>query len=168
MSRSRSYTDEFLLKKLSEAATALGNNLSHDNFKKLKGFPSVSVYHRRFGSWRKSLELIGITNIKKCQHEKGSPEAHAWGQRMQTLMGPRPIIKKQRFAKFRIRFEVLHRDNFTCQYCGRTPKDGAKLVVDHLDPYINGGLTNKDNLITSCFECNAGKSDLILSLTPPL
>ena len=63
----------------------------------------------------------------------------------------------------RLRFEILKRDNFICQYCGRNPKeDKCKLEVDHIIPRSKGGKDIPSNLITSCFECNQGKKDVIL------
>lgn len=58
----------------------------------------------------------------------------------------------------KIRFEVLNRDNFTCQYCGRNPtNDGIKLHVDHITPKRKGGTDDFDNLVTACNECNLSK-----------
>ena len=55
-------------------------------------------------------------------------------------------------------FSIFERDNFTCQYCGRTPKaHRVVLVVDHIDPKKRGGDNSIDNLITACIECNSGK-----------
>lgn len=68
-----------------------------------------------------------------------------------------------RISYFKMRFEVLERDIFTCQYCGRRAPD-VQLQVDHIYPVIKGGVTEKHNLITSCSDCNNGKSDSILSL----
>lgn len=63
----------------------------------------------------------------------------------------------------KLRFEILKRDNFTCRYCGRNVNDdGIKLCVDHVKPRNRGGKDNPDNLVTSCSECNAGKSDVLL------
>lgn len=56
----------------------------------------------------------------------------------------------------RLRWQVLERDNHTCQYCGTTPADGA-LHVDHIIPVADGGKTEADNLITACEPCNTGK-----------
>lgn len=56
------------------------------------------------------------------------------------------------------RFEIFKRDGFTCQYCGQQPP-AVKLEVDHIDPKANGGSDIEINLITSCFDCNRGKSD---------
>lgn len=65
----------------------------------------------------------------------------------------------------RIRFDVFKRDGFTCGYCGsKTPN--VVLEVDHIIPVSKGGKNNLDNLITSCFDCNRGKSDRELSSIP--
>jgi predicted ATP-dependent protease len=56
------------------------------------------------------------------------------------------------------RFQVLKRDNFKCQYCGKTAKE-TRLEVDHIIPKSKGGSDELDNLITSCIECNRGKRD---------
>ena len=65
---------------------------------------------------------------------------------------------------YKIRFEVLKRDDFRCTYCGRGAKeDGVKLHVDHIIPESNGGEFKTTNLTTSCQECNLGKSDVFLS-----
>jgi hypothetical protein len=66
-------------------------------------------------------------------------------------------------AFLKLRFDVLKRDNFTCQYCGRTPQDNVKLQIDHIDSKSKGGVNSIDNLITACSDCNIGKSDCCLS-----
>lgn len=67
------------------------------------------------------------------------------------------------FSFLRLRFKILGRDNFTCQYCGRSAPD-IELQVDHKIPASKGGKTVEENLITSCKECNQGKGDQILPL----
>lgn len=56
-----------------------------------------------------------------------------------------------------LRYQVLRRDNHTCQYCGGTPPE-VRLVVDHVVPVALGGDDSPSNLLTSCGDCNAGKS----------
>lgn len=60
------------------------------------------------------------------------------------------------------RFEVLKRDRFTCQYCGRSAPD-VLLEIDHIKPVAKGGDNSIMNLITSCRDCNRGKRDKVLS-----
>ncbi len=62
-----------------------------------------------------------------------------------------PLSKK-------VRFEVFKRDKFSCQYCGKSAPS-VVLEVDHIDPVSKGGSNDIFNLITSCFDCNRGKTD---------
>jgi 5-methylcytosine-specific restriction endonuclease McrA len=62
----------------------------------------------------------------------------------------RPINNK-------LRYEILQRDNSTCQRCGKTIKDGIKLEVDHKIPVEWGGENEPSNLWTLCNHCNGGK-----------
>lgn len=57
-----------------------------------------------------------------------------------------------------VRFEVFKRDKFTCQYCGKQAPE-AILEVDHIKPVSKGGDNRIINLITSCRECNRGKTN---------
>lgn len=58
-----------------------------------------------------------------------------------------------------LRYDVLKRDGFRCQICGRTAQDGVKLHVDHIVPVSKGGKTEMSNLRTLCSDCNVGKKD---------
>lgn len=57
------------------------------------------------------------------------------------------------------RFEILKRDNFTCQYCGKKGPE-VELQLDHVTPLSKGGKTIESNLLTSCSECNKGKGNV--------
>lgn len=63
----------------------------------------------------------------------------------------------------KLRFTILERDGFTCQYCGRSAPS-VVLHVDHIIPRSIGGPAERDNLITACETCNVGKRDQILSV----
>lgn len=63
------------------------------------------------------------------------------------------------------RFDIFRRDKFTCQYCGRTPPL-VILHVDHITPVAKGGDNDPLNLLTSCQECNLGKSAKDLAVVP--
>jgi len=59
-----------------------------------------------------------------------------------------------------LRFSILHRDGFRCRYCGHTPSAQKELRVDHVVSVKDGGaLTDPENLITACNDCNAGKGE---------
>lgn len=65
----------------------------------------------------------------------------------------------------RTRFEVFKRDRFTCQYCGRTPPQ-VVLHADHVVPQSAAGGDDPLNLVTSCEDCNLGKSNVPLASVP--
>lgn len=67
------------------------------------------------------------------------------------------MAKRKGITK-KARFEVFKRDSFKCQYCGASAPD-VVLEVDHIHPVSKGGKNDTLNLVTSCWDCNRGKSD---------
>lgn len=63
------------------------------------------------------------------------------------------------------RFQVLNRDGFRCVYCGRGSSQ-TELVIDHRIPVAAGGTDDPENLFTACVDCNAGKSDRLITAEP--
>ena len=59
----------------------------------------------------------------------------------------------------KLRYKILERDEFKCQKCGNTAKNGALLEVDHITPVSKGGKTEYNNLETLCWLCNKGKGE---------
>lgn len=55
-----------------------------------------------------------------------------------------------------LRWDVLARDSYTCVYCGRKAP-AVVLEVDHVISEADGGLTEMENLVTACEDCNRGK-----------
>jgi len=97
---------------------------------------------------------------KKCSNTRNYKKQKAQYDRMKRgifLEG-----EKERYMFYAMRFEILKRDEFRCQYCGATPQEGVVLVIDHIYPKSKGGSNKMDNLITACQICNGGKKDAIL------
>jgi len=57
-----------------------------------------------------------------------------------------------------ISWEVFHRDDFKCRYCGRGP--GIPLTVDHLVLWEHGGPSTKENLVAADKRCNKTRGNL--------
>lgn len=51
------------------------------------------------------------------------------------------------------RRNIMHRDRYTCQYCGRR----GDLTIDHIIPRSRGGKDTWDNVTAACRRCNALK-----------
>lgn len=70
-------------------------------------------------------------------------------------------MAKRKAVSKGLRFEIFKRDGFKCLYCGVNPVEKA-LRVDHVKPVVDGGTNDPTNLVTSCFDCNAGKGPVPL------
>jgi 5-methylcytosine-specific restriction endonuclease McrA len=69
---------------------------------------------------------------------------------------PRPRVKLTKK-------EILRRDNYTCQYCGRK---GGQLTLDHVRPKRLDGTHGWENLVTACPTCNRRKGGRALTESP--
>lgn len=66
-------------------------------------------------------------------------------------------VGRKRAVKFS-RVNVLTRDDFRCQYCGKR-KRMDELNFDHVVPRAQGGRTTFENVVASCFPCNSRKAN---------
>jgi 5-methylcytosine-specific restriction endonuclease McrA len=62
----------------------------------------------------------------------------------------KPFVERVAFNKK----NILRRDHYTCQYCGRR---GDRLTVDHVSPRSRGGGTSWTNVVAACLRCNLQK-----------
>lgn len=66
-----------------------------------------------------------------------------------------PLRARRRGVKLS-RMNVLMRDRFTCQYCGRSASP-RELTFDHVVPRAQGGRTTWENIVIACSRCNERK-----------
>ena len=58
-----------------------------------------------------------------------------------------------------LRKEIMERDNYTCQICGKYMPDEVGLHIDHIIPISKGGKSIPSNLQVLCSKCNGKKSN---------
>jgi 5-methylcytosine-specific restriction endonuclease McrA len=56
--------------------------------------------------------------------------------------------------------EILRRDGYRCQYCGR---ETSQLTIDHVVPRYRGGPHSWENLVAACPQCNRRKGGRTLT-----
>lgn len=95
----------------------------------------------------------GRTMVGLPLHLRGTPGRVKQQPRRRT---------KEEHVNPSLRFQVLARDKFCCQYCGRSAPD-VKLQVDHIKPVAGGGTNDPKNLVTACAECNIGKGSTLIN-----
>ena len=78
-----------------------------------------------------------------------------------------PDLKFQRGISQRLRAEVLDRNGFTCQMCGKTPGENdpdtqrkVRLHIGHIVDKSLGGGDTLANLRTLCSTCNQGAKNV--------
>lgn len=60
-----------------------------------------------------------------------------------------------------LRKQIMERDNYTCQNCGKYMPDEVGLHIDHIKPISKGGKSVPSNLQVLCSKCNGKKSNKI-------
>ncbi|WP_396632575.1 HNH endonuclease [Maribacter sp. R86514] len=122
-------------------------------FNQARGTASIS------GEWEDSRK-IQFEN-KKYRHYSECAEFSKHHYQKVPLKKSPP--KRRIGISQKLRFEIFQRDNFTCQYCGKSREDdNIKLELDHIMPVSAGGTDDYHNLITSCKKCNQGKSNKVI------
>ncbi len=113
-------------------------------------------------------EPLGLTSIRRglALVISGRAETVATSHlTLHTPSAPYPvpsIVRLKRFVRrphgrlALSRRNVLRRDRYTCQYCG---KSNVELTLDHVIPKSRGGRTSWDNLVAACLRCNAKKGN---------
>lgn len=63
-------------------------------------------------------------------------------------------VRRPRLTVALCKREVLRRDGYRCQYCGRSAPD---LTIDHVLPRHRGGTHTWENVVAACSQCNRRK-----------
>lgn len=113
-------------------------------------------------------EALGLASVKRAVIlvMNGTAEVvEESGEYLRTPSRPYPVPSVVRLKRLirrppgRLalnRRNILRRDGYTCQYCGR---HGGELTVDHVVPKSRGGRGTWENLVTACRNCNLKKKN---------
>lgn len=69
--------------------------------------------------------------------------------------------EQRRLMTHALRRQIMERDNYTCQICGKYMPDEVGLHVDHIVPVARGGKTVPSNLQVLCSRCNGAKGSRV-------
>lgn len=118
-------------------------------------------------SWRRAVVLLLKGKAEQIEHN---------GKVIYTDFPLPSVIRLRNYVKIPYkeislsRRNVMHRDNYTCQYCGIRKHD---LTIDHIIPRSRGGIDSWDNVVAACLRCNVKKGDrtpkesgMLLKITP--
>lgn len=114
-------------------------------------------------NWKKAMCLIakGKVEIVKASKKIIKSAENAWEMVVPKVLRLVKLVRT--IYKTRVPFSkknVLYRDEFTCQYCG---KKKQRLTIDHVIPKSKGGRSNFENCVASCKPCNNKKGNRLPS-----
>lgn len=158
--------ETILMEEIERVWISLGRQPTSTDIKNGASRFTLNAYTRRYGGWRKALEVF----VEWVSQEK-EREPQTTDQLAPPQIDSGSIVVKDthtairdtsRDVGLRLRFKVMQRDHFACRMCGASPAKDPSVVlhVDHIVPWSLGGKTTIDNLQTLCSKCNLGKGNL--------
>ena len=106
------------------------------------------------------VQMHGLSFVGETEVAKGVRIVHTVNQ---SVIVPSVLLLRtyDRILLQEMKFNrqnLLERDDYQCQYCGKTfaPKE---LNMDHVLPKDGVGGTSWENVVTSCIKCNSKKSN---------
>ncbi len=110
-------------------------------------------YVARIKSWQRRIRELDEEGWE-IRSNIDEPDLRPGSYRLATLTMRPP---RQRKA-VKLRWQMLDRDGFTCQDCGRRRGDpNVRLQVHHIRGVRQRGSNDPDNLVTLCSDCHAGR-----------
>ena len=104
-------------------------------------------------SWRRAAVLIIKGKAERVEHNGKTLYADFL---LPTVIRLRYYVRVPYKEIPLTRRNILHRDSYTCQYCGYT---GDELTLDHVVPRSRKGGETWENMVTACVRCNVKKGN---------
>ncbi len=150
---------EVLFENIANVWQHLGRQPVFRDLNKANGYSKFSIdpYLKLFGSWNKALQaFVAYIEDPAALKDVTIENQDVESKRKASGRTPRNI-------NWRLRAQILIKDNCICRMCGTSPAKDSSVVlhVDHIKPWSKGGQTELGNLQTLCAVCNIGKSNEI-------
>ena len=104
---------------------------------------------------RRALVLMFEGKAEMLENGSGSIHSTTATFELPSVIKLDYFIKRPYRTRRMTRFEIFHRDNYTCQYCG---KQSRPLTLDHVIPRYRGGQHTWENVVSACGMCNRHKA----------
>jgi len=110
----------------------------------------------RIVSWQRAVTMLFQGKVEVVEeYDEEIYSGMTLTLRMPAVVRLLRKVARKKAVKFS-RMNVLTRDDWTCQYCGKHLPT-HKLNYDHVIPKSQGGKTVWENIVTSCIPCNDKK-----------
>jgi 5-methylcytosine-specific restriction endonuclease McrA len=103
---------------------------------------------------KRALGLLLSGKAELILNGRGTIRTHNAEFEIPSIIRLSHLIKRPRPRLSPTKREILRRDDYTCQYCGRKAK---QLTIDHIIPRHAGGKNEWHNMVAACPTCNRHK-----------
>lgn len=107
-------------------------------------------------SWKRAVILIFLGKAEIIEKNDRILRSMNWSTPYPSVVRLFIYVKNNRKKVVLNKKNILKRDNFTCQYCG---KQYTVLTIDHIVPRDMGGKDEWENLVCACTDCNSKKGN---------
>jgi 5-methylcytosine-specific restriction endonuclease McrA len=104
---------------------------------------------------RRAIVLIQVGKAEMLENGAGTLHSAEDIFEIPSVIRLGAMIKRPRVERKMTRYEIFHRDNYSCQYCG---KQTHQLTLDHVMPKHRGGQHTWENVVSACSNCNRNKA----------
>ena len=105
-------------------------------------------------NWKRAMGLIMMEKVTLIMNGRGEIRTPTRTFPFPSIIRLQKMIRRPRPHVKLSRREIFRRDNYTCQYWGKSTSD---LTVDHITPRHLGGEQVWSNVVTACPVCNHQK-----------
>ncbi len=113
----------------------------------------------RIVSWQKALVLWFQGKVEVLEYHPAFARSVRSSFQLPSVLRLKEYVRPRITGAVRFcRENVYIRDNFTCQYCGKS-LPGRLLTLDHVVPASLKGQKNWTNVVSACRHCNQRKAN---------
>jgi 5-methylcytosine-specific restriction endonuclease McrA len=110
-------------------------------------------------TWQDAIKYMVLDKAHVLEwHEDWIVRSARWETRVPAVIMVKEYMKKKTSVRYS-KANVFLRDNFTCQYCGKTGLNSRSATLDHLIPSSKGGKSVWENAVCACGPCNSNKGN---------
>ncbi len=111
-------------------------------------------------SWRRAMVMLISGKVEVVKESENVVRSVTRSFKVPSIIRLIKFIRRiyRREVPFS-RKNILTRDGYICQYCGKEANSN-ELTIDHVIPKVQGGSNDWNNVVASCRSCNMSKGGL--------
>lgn len=123
-------------------------------------FRPISIFPLSICSWQEAIKALLMGRVQVISEYEVDVHSPSTTMKVPSVIALKRYVSSSYKTPPMTRYNIMLRDTFKCQYCGEihSPRE---LTLDHVMPRCKGGLSEWENLVAACFDCNVEKGDKI-------